>query len=50
MRQAEEYQRLRQLDQQALFARELPADVVDELGTVPVPKEVCQFDDEYKPQ
>lgn len=47
---AEEYQRLRQLDQQALFAHELPADVVNELGTVPIPKEARQFDDEYEPQ
>ena len=44
---ADEYKRLRQLDQQAFHAHELPADVVEELGTVPIPEEARQFNDEY---
>jgi len=47
---ADEYQRLRQLDQQAFFAHELPAEIVNELGTVSIPEEARQFDDEYSPQ
>ena len=33
---AEEYARLRQLDQQAFYVHELPNEVIDELGTVPI--------------
>ncbi len=45
---AEEYSRLRQLDQQTFYANELPKEVIDELGTLPIPKETQQFDHEYK--
>ncbi|MCP4433797.1 MAG: type II toxin-antitoxin system prevent-host-death family antitoxin [Gammaproteobacteria bacterium] len=44
---ADEYKRLRQLDQQAFFADELPNEVIEELGTVPVSKEARAFDDEF---
>ena len=46
---AEEYARLRQLDQQAFYAHELGADVLDEMGTLPVSKEAKEFDREYTP-
>ncbi len=46
---ADEYQRLRALDQQAFFAHELPEEVINELGTVPIPGHTRQFDNEYKP-
>lgn len=45
---AEEYSRLRQLDQQAFYAHELPEEIVEEFGTAPIPKEARQFDNEYK--
>ena len=45
---AEEYARLRQLDQQAFYANELPQEVVDELGTLDIPKAAKQFDHEYQ--
>ena len=44
----DEYKRLRQLDQQAVYAHELPEAVIDELGTVPIPEETHKFDDEYR--
>ena len=44
---ADEYKRLCQLDQKAVYAHELPEAVINELGTVPIPKETCKFDDEY---
>lgn len=44
---AEEYKRLRQLDQKSVYAYELPEEVINELGTVPIPKETHEFDDEY---
>lgn len=47
---ADEYKRLRQLDQQAFYAHELPAEVIEELGTVPIPEEARKFDEEYKPE
>lgn len=47
---ADEYKRLRQLDQQAFYAHELPEEVIEELGTVPIPEETRQFDDEYTPE
>ena len=47
---ADEYTRLRQLDRQALYAHELPADVIEELGTIPVSEQARQFDDEYEPE
>lgn len=45
---AEEYARLRQLDQQAFYANELPQKVVGEFGTVGIPKAAKQFDHEYQ--
>ena len=44
---ADEYKRLRQLDQQAVYAHELPETVINELGSVPIPEESHKFDDEY---
>ena len=44
---ADEYNRLSQLDQKALYTHELPEPVIDELGTVPIPEETHKFDDEY---
>lgn len=46
---ADEYARLRQLDQQAFYANELPDEVIAELGTLPIAEEAKQFDSEYKP-
>ena len=46
---AEEYARLRQLDQQALYAHEVDAGVLDEMGSLPVSKEAKEFDSEYTP-
>ena len=46
---ADEYKRLKQLDQRAYYAHELPEDVIAELGTVPIPKEAKKFNDEFKP-
>ena len=43
-------ERLRQLDRQAFYAHELPANVIEELGTIPVPEQARQFDDEHKPE
>jgi prevent-host-death family protein len=42
----EEYHRLRQLDQQAFYADELPPEVIDELGTTPIPKKARKYDNE----
>ena len=44
---ADEYNRLRQLDQKAAYVHELPEAVINELGTVPIPEETHKFDDEY---
>ena len=46
---ADEYNRLRQLDQQAAYAYELPEAVINELGAAPVPEATRKFDDEYRP-
>ena len=43
-------ERLRQLDRQAFYAHELPADVIEELGTISVPEQARQFDDEHTPE
>ena len=43
----DEYKRLCQLDQKAVYAHELPKEIVNELGAVPIPKETYKFDDEY---
>jgi prevent-host-death family protein len=45
---AEDYARLRRYEQKAFHVLELPTDVVDELGSVPVPKAAAKFDREYK--
>ena len=45
---AEEYKRLLSLDQQALYAHELPEDVVAELGSQPIPDAAYRFKHEYK--
>ena len=44
---ADEYKRLSQLEQKAVYVHELPEAVIDELGTVPIPEETHKFDDEY---
>lgn len=46
---AEEYKRLRELDQQALYAHELPDHIVDGLGSQTIPEEAHQYDHEYQP-
>ena len=46
---ADEYARLRQLDQRTFYADELDAEVLDELGTLPVSKIAKEFDSEYTP-
>ncbi|MEJ2442660.1 MAG: type II toxin-antitoxin system prevent-host-death family antitoxin [Exilibacterium sp.] len=43
---ADEYKRLRVLDQRAFYAHELPDEVIDELGTLPIPEETKQFNNE----
>ena len=45
---AEEYKRLRGLDQQAYYPHELPKKIIDEFGTAPVAEAANQFDDEYQ--
>ncbi len=45
---ADEYKRLRSLDQQAFYAHELPEEVMEELGSQAVPDEARQFEHEYK--
>lgn len=44
---AEEYNRLRQLDQQAFYADELDPNILDKMGSLPIPKEAKEFDKEY---
>ena len=44
---ADEYRRLRQQDQQAVYAHELPETVINQLGTVPISEECHKFDGEY---
>lgn len=43
---AEDYARLRRYEQRAFHVTQLPQDVVNELGTVPVPEVAAEFDDE----
>jgi prevent-host-death family protein len=45
---ADEYKRLRGLDQQAFYAHELPADVIEGMANAQIPAEAYQFKDEYK--
>jgi len=44
----EEYRRLRQLDQQAFYVNELPSNVIDELGSIPLAKEAARYNHEYE--
>ena len=46
---ADEYARLRQLDQRAFYAHELDAEVLDEMATLPVSEKAKEFDSEYTP-
>ena len=45
---ADEYKRLRQLDQQAFYVHELPPEVIEEFGSVPIAEESRQYDHEYE--
>ena len=45
---ADEYKRLLSLDQQALYAHELPGEIIEELGTQPIPEEAYRYEQEYK--
>ena len=44
---AEDYARLRRYEQKAFHVSELPKAVVDELGSVAIPKEAEKFNREY---
>jgi len=46
---ADDYARLRRYEQKAFHVSQLPEEVVDELGRVPVPEAASEFDDEYEP-
>jgi hypothetical protein len=41
---------MRRYEQKALHVSELPLEIVDELGAVPVPGDASQFDHECEPQ
>jgi prevent-host-death family protein len=45
---AEDYARLRRYEQKAFHVSELPKEVIDELGSVAIPKEAAKFNREYK--
>ena len=45
---AEHYRQLCEHNQRAFYVHELPQEVVDEFGTVPVPEETRKFDHEYQ--
>jgi prevent-host-death family protein len=45
---AEDYARLRRYEQKAFHVSDLPKDVIDELGSVAIPKEAAKFNREYK--
>jgi prevent-host-death family protein len=45
---ADDYARLRRYEQRAFHVSELPADVIDELGRVAIPKSSSKFNREYK--
>lgn len=47
---ADEFKRLKALDQQALYAHELPPHIIAGLGSEPIPKAASRFDHEYKPK
>ena len=44
----EDYARLRRYEQRAFHVSDLPNDVIDELGSVVIPKEAAKFNREYK--
>ena len=46
---AEDYARLSRYEQKAFHVSQLPREVVDELGTAPIPKAASKFDREYEP-
>lgn len=46
---ADDYARLRRYEQKAFHVSQLPKEVVDELGTVAIPKVAEAFNDEYQP-
>ena len=46
---AEEYERLRALDQKPFYIHELPDHIYEGLGREPIPEEARQFNDEYQP-
>jgi len=45
---AEDYARLRRYEQKAFHVSELPAEVIDELGSLAIPKAAAKFNREYK--
>jgi len=45
---AEDYARLRRYEQKAFHVSELPANVIEELGSVAIPKAAAKFNREYK--
>lgn len=47
---ADEYKRLRALDQQAFYAHELPDHIVNGLGSETNPEEAYQYEHEYQPE
>jgi hypothetical protein len=47
---ADEYKRLRELDQQAFYAHELPSHIINGLGSESIPEEAYEFSHEYAPE
>ncbi len=45
---AEDYARLRRYEQKAFHVSELATEVIDELGTIAIPKGAARFNREYK--
>jgi prevent-host-death family protein len=45
---ADDYARLRRYEQKAMHVSELPDNVVEELGTDPMPKAAAKFNHEYR--
>jgi prevent-host-death family protein len=45
---ADDYARLRRYEQKAFHVSELPAEVIDELGSVAIPKAAAKFNREHK--
>jgi prevent-host-death family protein len=46
---AEDYARLRRYEQKAFHVSQLPQEVVDEFGTIPLSAAASEFDHEYEP-